>query len=106
MSVYKDAWLNTDCSNDGATNRYTQLWLFGKYETKEAIEAYVKERNIPMDACFQVYDGYRKSVHAKPAFRGGKWYMFGGCFAYTCDARFEKLVGSYNPIAVHDRCED
>ena len=51
------------------------------------------------------------SVKIVPEPAGGKWWMFGGHFAYSGDSRFNRAVEaisgslSYGAVPIHDRCE-
>ena len=47
-------------------------------------------------------------VHAEPVTQAGErapWYMFGGTFIFSSDARFRRAAGHYGAVPLHDRRE-
>jgi hypothetical protein len=47
-------------------------------------------------------------VHAEPITRAGEpapWFMFGGTFIFSSDARFRRAAGHYGAVPLHDRRE-
>jgi hypothetical protein len=103
VDIYKSKTLG-DCTNGGITAKVQELCLVnvsGPFEPNKKIPgALLVEGNLP---------GTAKIVPLKET-RKGKWFMFGGNFAYSSDARFndavEKLQGTRGPVAIHDRTED
>ena len=97
-----------DCSNNGATSRHDDIYLFNG-GTAEEIQAYADDHDIPYEICFKVEVLRRGEPHeyhrAVPAFKSGKMWMAGGNYAYSCDSRYEEVSGIRYPISVHDRSE-
>lgn len=93
-----------DCTNGGISSKAHELCLVnvpGPFEPNKKIPAaLLVEGNLRNSA---------KIVPLKET-RKGKWFMFGGNFAYSSDSRFcdtvEKLQGTSSPVAIHDRTED
>ena len=110
VSVFRDAWLNSDCTNNGISARHNRLELFWDCTRNEA-QHYCSEHKIAFDtAIFLVKRELWGEDHsyAEPLFKPkGKLEMFGGNFVYTSDSRLYKLCGlkTAMPIPVHDRFE-
>lgn len=93
-----------DCTNGGISSKAHELCLVnvpGPFEPNKKIPAaLLVEGNLKNSA---------KIVPLKET-RKGRWFMFGGNFAYSSDARFndavEKLQGTRGPVAIHDRTEE
>ena len=94
-----------DCTNDGISSKAHELCLVnvsGPFEpSDDCPAALLVEGNLPGTA--KIVPDIVKGIG------NVNWYMFGGNFAYSSDARFcdaaEKLTGSRGPIAIHDRVE-
>lgn len=97
-----------DCTNNGVTSRYDDIYLFNGGTAEEVYE-YAENHNIPTEICFKVevvWKGQPNEYHrAVPVFRNGKHWMAGGNFAYSCDSRYNEIAGIRYPISVHDRTE-
>ena len=96
-SVYRDAHLTGDCTNNGETARFGQIILVGE----GVAEIFEPDDRIPALELFTRHGG---SLGARPLDwkeRDGAGPMFGGNFIYTSDSR---LPGNA-PIPVHDRFE-
>ena len=111
VSVYRDSWLNSDCTGGGVTSRHHKIRLFWECTREEAVD-YCKEHGIDVDACLWLQPrelwgedhSYARPLVHQPDKVGP---MFGGNFIYTSDANFPKLYGlrTGSPIPVHDRYE-
>ena len=90
-----------DCSNNGITHRFTEI-LIPHEEGWIEVDAF----NPPENFCeMEIVNMFGKDhVRLKPKCNNGKWQMFGGCFAYSSDSRFDEL--SEYPIPIHDRIEE
>lgn len=91
-----------DCSNDGITNRFTDVYIphdEGCYtiDTDEA-----PENLVILETKNFFGKNYIRFVPYH-IMNSGKLYMMGGKFAYSCDSRFRDL--SDYPIPIHDRVE-
>lgn len=111
VSVFRDSWLNCDCTNNGVTSRHNRMMLFWDCERDEAVK-YCVENGIDVDSA--LYLEYRElwgEDHscATPLIipKGKVGPMMGGNFIYTSDSRLYK-IGERKcavPIPVHDRFE-
>jgi len=101
-----------DCTNGGVSSRHRELLL-------PCEDGYidVDTDNLPENFCYVRLRmiGDQKIYDIRPAEikdgelvdRDGKWYMAGGNFAHSSDARFSRMVGGmYGAIAIHDRVEE
>lgn len=102
VSVYRDASSNYDCTNNGASSRFTKLTLVnvdGPFEPSEDAPA------------AKLCKGPINSVNIVPVEVEGKWTMFGGNYAATSDSRFSDAVSRilgfpfYGAVGIHDRVE-
>jgi len=108
--VYRDTALG-DCTNHGASSRFDMLYIYAEHLSTPAALLDIQQHNLNIEQCFQVH---RIIVGGKPFFNikpldprlSGKWKMFGGNFAYSCDSRYREVTGISYPIPVHDRIED
>ena len=111
VSVFRDSWLKTDCTNNGVSSRHNRLELFWDCTRVEA-QKYCTEKGIDFDtAIFLVKRELWGEDHsyAEPLIRpkGKLGGMMGGNFVYTSDSRLYKLGGLTTalPIPLHDRFE-
>ena len=90
-----------DCSNNGISNRFSEILIPCKEGWIE-----VDSENLPENFCEVGYTTYgeKKYINLVPKSAGGKWTMFGGCFAWSSDSRFREYV-SEQPVQIHDRIE-
>ena len=108
VSVYRDSSRNSDCSNNGISNKHNELTVVnvpGPFEPKEDRPAVLLTK------------GPLNSVNIKPAkLVDDKWvvedglFMYGGNAASTSDSRFgqavEQLCGyNHSFVKIHDRLE-
>lgn len=111
VSVYRDSWLGSDCTNGGVTSRHHKMTLFWDCKREDAI-AYCEENGMDVDACLwfeprrlwnEDHSFARPLVHQS----GKCGPMMGGNFVYTSGSHFPKLHGltTGTPIPVHDRYE-
>lgn len=98
--IYKNG---TDCSNHGISSMYDHVLIpchngpFEYAEGEEPANAVRVRRRRVMG---------RELVEFVPASAGERdWYMWGGTFVYTSDARFDEL-GFGGPVKLFDRTED
>lgn len=89
-----------DCSNGGITHRFDHVLIEcedGPIEREEEPENALRliERKTPAGTFLQLF----------PLDAEKKWYMFGGCFAYSSDSRFNRISGGA-PLQIMDRYEN
>lgn len=109
VDVFRDRQLG-DCSNNGITSRFDNVLL----PCGEGWITFDSEKEVPLNFCMieyrEILGGYyRDIVPATVNQYGGferrpGWWMMGGTFAFTSDARFSQMAGLY-PLAIHDRRE-
>lgn len=122
ISVYRDAHLDCDCSNNGVSARFTRLCVVnaeGPFEPREDMPPVLLESHVP--GIVRLVPAYKDGAVWKPI---PSWVMFGGNFGHTSDSRFgEKAreliaagcrakgfklgtrVDFYGAVAIHDRVE-
>lgn len=101
-----------DCTNNGVSSRFRDLLLpckdgFIDVDTDNLPEnfCYVRMREIGEKRIYDICPA--EIVDGELMDRGGKWYMAGGNFAYSSDARFSRMIGGmYGAVAIHDRVEE
>ena len=97
-NVYKPNY--GSCSNNGITNRYHEILV----EHPEGCKL-LDSDNLPENFCIldkrYLLGKWHYRFIPKHLKESGKWVMFGGCFAYASDSRFEFDY----PIPIHDRVE-
>lgn len=103
----------SDCTNGGISSRFRHL-LVACPDGPHIVDTDVA---IPINFCRirkryicgkDVYDIRPAAVdeYGDIVDRGGRWYMMGGNFGYTCDSRLSDMAGGlHTAIPVHDRCE-
>lgn len=98
VSVYRDASLNSDCTNNGVSGRHTSLTVVNVDGPSEPTPDAPAVLLVP-----GVLGGYR----IVPAHKSNKdeWVMFGGNYAYTFDSRFRQAIKDHGPVPIHDRVE-
>jgi len=102
--IYRDD-LGTDFSNRGISSRVMEVTVTG--EDIDAVFAATDER--PAVRLVKNERVHRETVvHAQPVTPAGEpvpWYMFGGTFIFSSDARFRRAAGHYGAVPLHDRRE-
>lgn len=95
-----------DCSNDGLSSKYNELILVGDGVVGPlTVDLDNPPENVVMLVKRTIFR--REHLHVTPLdschalMGGGKWYSFGGNFAFTSDGRFPCDY----PLAIHDRRE-
>ena len=101
-----------DCSNHGVTSRVNETILFANGLTFAEIALICQEQGFDIRNALQIettiYSGLGVVKYAKPVELLDRHAMFGGCFAYTCDAPFARMLGEKIsiPIKILDRVEN
>ena len=101
-----------DCSNHGVTSRVNETILFANGLTFAEIALICQEQGFDICNALQIettiYSGLGVVKYAKPVELLDRHTMFGGCFAYTCDAPFARMLGEKIsiPIKILDRVEN
>ena len=111
VSVYRDAYLTMDCTNNGISARHNQIRVFWDC-TREAALKYCSENNIPTDDCGILIE---RTLFGEPHPKieplvkpiGKIGGMFGGNFAHTSNGNFYTYLrsGCSVVIPIHDRYE-
>ena len=117
---YNDGYRH--CANGGITEFHEELLLVGTCdrtnddELKPFTHGYIDIKGeMPVNAV--VLEKRAPTGHVifnlvpYTAFVDGKWYMFSGNFAATCDGRLNMAISDmggnfYGALAVHDRTEE
>lgn len=91
---------NRSFSNGGISERFNEVLIehekgFIEFDETNPPENLV--RVIKRDLFGKTY------LHLEPFKTNGEWLMYGGCFCYSSDARFNEI--SENPLMLHDRVE-
>jgi len=103
IDVYKHK--SGSCSNGGITEKYDSLLLVCEEGFID-----VDENNLPENLVVLV----NRELFGEPApyirpyadpDPGNVGWMSGGCFAASCDSRFNRLLSFYGAVSVHDRQE-
>lgn len=101
-----------DCSNHGVTSRVNETILFANGLTFAEIALICQEQGFEIRNALQIETTIYSSLgvvnYAKPVELLDRHTMFGGCFAYTCDAPFARMLGekTSTPIKILDRVEN
>lgn len=102
--IFRDA-LGTDFSNRGISARVMEVTVIG--EGIDPVFEATEQR--PAVRIVKNEHFYRETVvHAEPVTPEGEpvpWYMFGGTFIFSSDARFRRATGHYGAVPLHDRRE-
>lgn len=88
-----------DCTNNGISASHDRLFILSKdgYSVPSDIRELVQiERQYIRSAEY---------VSVKPVYKADRWYMSGGNFLFSCDARFKEVTGIDYPVPIHDRHE-
>ncbi|GGI02325.1 hypothetical protein ACFFGR_00585 [Arthrobacter liuii] len=102
--IYRDD-LGADFSNRGISAKVMEVTVIG--DGIDPVFAATDER----PAVRLVRNKHFKDetvIHAEPVTPAGEpkpWYMFGGTFIYSSDARFRRAAGHYGAVPLHDRRE-
>lgn len=109
--VYRDNNLG-DCTNNGASSKYNELYLFSEGHTAEEIAETADFKGINIEQCFKVEtiwkgqpNEYKRAI---PVLRKTNMAgpMMGGNYGMTCDSRYKEVTGGLRyPIAILDRYE-
>lgn len=103
IEVYKHR--SGSCSNGGLTERFDTLLLVCEEGFVD-----VDENDLPENLVVLV----NRELFGEPApyirpYRdpdpGNVGWMSGGCYAASCDSRFNRLFSFYGAISIHDRQE-
>lgn len=100
-----------DCSNHGVTSRVNETILFAEVLSLAEIEQICKDNGFDIHNALQIKTdrfSFGTFKHAQPLELLGRRTMFGGCFAYTSDAPFARMLGEEIsiPIKILDRVEN
>ena len=101
-----------DCSNHGVTSRVNETILFANGLTFAEIALICQEQGFDIHNALQIvttiYSSFGVVKYAKPVELLDRHTMFGGCFAYTCNAPFARMLGEKIsvPIKILDRVEN
>lgn len=102
--IYRDS-LGTDFSNRGISARVMEVTVIG--EGIDPVFEATEQR--PAVRLVKNEHSHRETViHAEPVAPEGepaRWYMFGGTFIFSSDARFRRAAGHYGAVPLHDRRE-
>jgi hypothetical protein len=100
VNVYRNK-LYAGCSNNGISEKFDEVLVVCNSGN---IEVDGTELNLCKVVKRKLFD--RDVYHIQPVAKPDNYYMSGGAFAYSCDARFAELVGhQYGAISIHDRVE-
>lgn len=110
VSIYRNAGINRDCTNNGVSSRNDRMTLFWDCK-KEEVVRYCEKNGIDKDTVLWLNprmlwdcDHFFAEPLEKPKNVVGP--MFGGNFCYTSDSRLYRFGGDYHlPIPIHDRFE-
>lgn len=115
--VFRSADRNCDCTNGGASSRWTELYLCRDYVTDEDVLEYCQANNC-MDEVerfvqteTRILFGRREYKNIKLVFEGRQKIrhmlggMSGGNLLYSCDSRWSEITGCDYPLSIHDRYE-
>lgn len=89
-----------DCTNGGISSARRRLYIM----TKEKYPFEPEDLRECVGIEFRECCG-EKYVDAKPLYFPKRWYMAGGNFLYTSDARYKEITGISYPVSIHDRYE-
>lgn len=101
-----------DCSNHGVTSRVNETILFANGLTYAEIALICQEQGFvflnALQIVMTIYSSLGVVKYAKPVELLDRHTMFGGCFAYTSNAPFARMLGEKTsiPIKILDRVEN
>ncbi|MEW1808444.1 hypothetical protein [Pseudarthrobacter sp. NPDC080039] len=102
--IYRDD-LGTDFSNRGISATVMEVTVIG--EGIDPVFTATDERPAVRLVKNKHFND-ETVVHAEPLTQEKEpapWYMFGGTFIYSSDARFRRAAGHYGAVPLHDRRE-
>lgn len=88
-----------DCTNKGISSDHDRLYIVsddGWSVLTDIRECVTVERRII---------GHSEYVNVRPVYKADRWYMSGGNYLFSSDARFKEATGVDYPVAIHDRYE-
>jgi hypothetical protein len=96
-----------DCSANGSTAKYNQLYLYSEKDSLEDILKDIESKGRLPEQCLIVKKRHNGHIYCVPAHLEGtnSIYMAGGNFVYTSHTFFKTISGCEYPISVHDRVE-
>lgn len=109
-SVYKNSYITADCTNNGASSKYTQLYVVAKHvQLADVVELCKENTNYKIDQFFKLdYEFYfNHNYHRlQPINKDDRWSMFGGNYLASSDSRFKEFVECCEyPVPILDRYE-
>lgn len=111
VSVFRDADLTSDCTNNGISARHNRIRVFWDCTREQAIK-YCSENNIDTDDCGILIERNlwgEEHPYIEPLIKpkGKIGGMFGGNFVYTSNGIFYSPLrsGCQVAIPIHDRYE-
>lgn len=105
VSVYKVP--SGDCTNNGISNRFSDLLVAcpgGPHSFDPSVE-------VPLNFCMISWRMGRAYIVPACVTETGRvvarpgWFMYGGNLAESSDSRFHELSGVNYPLHIHDRKE-
>ena len=99
-----------DCSNHGVTSRVNETILFAEGISDNEIRRICEEEGVDYKNALQIKTkkfSFGTYKHAVPVELKDRFTQFGGCFAWTSNAPFARMLGEdvAIPIKIHDRFE-
>ena len=105
-----------DCTNNGVSARFTELYLCKDYVTEDDVIEYCEAKNCLSEVerfvktetriiCGKEYKNIKLVFEGRQKIRGLLGGMAGGNILYTSDSRWEKITGCSYPLTIHDRYE-
>lgn len=97
-------WKLGDCSNGGISSRFDDVLIPCKNGPVD-VDLDNPPENLVKVVRRKLFG--REYVHLEPYNDKGKWWMAGGTYVHSCDARFGEIInnGGY-PVGLHDRTEE
>ena len=110
VDIYKNSDETRDLSNHGVTSRVTRTLLFAEGISDNEIRRICEEEGVDYKNALQIKTNkfsFGTYKHAVPVELKDRMTQFGGCFAYTSNAPFARMLGEdvAQPIKIHDRFE-
>lgn len=110
VDIYKNSDETRDLSNHGVTSRVTRTLLFAEGISDNEIRRICEEEGVDYKNALQIKTNkfsFGTYKHAVPVELKDRWTQFGGCFAWTSNAPFARMLGEdvAIPIMIHDRFE-
>ena len=104
--IYKNN--GEDCSNHGVSSRVNETLLFAEGISDNEIRRICEEEGVDYKNALQIKTNkfsFGTYKHAVPVELKDRMTQFGGCFAWTSNAPFARMLGEDVPIMIHDRFE-